>query len=95
MSSTLDPAATTRPLLTGLAPGDRLEIEHEVKVGWRVWRSTTRGVVASIDRRRHGLHTDRNFDDKVYSDVVVLRRDDGELTTVTLDEFSVVRKLPA
>ena len=31
----------------------------------------------------------RNFDDKVISDIIVLKRDGGELTTVTLDEFSV------
>ncbi len=93
MPRTVNPSAAPRPLLAGLQPGDRVEIEHEVKVGFRGWRTTTRGVVVSIDRRRHGLHTDRNFDDKVYSDVIVLRRDDGELTTVTLDEFSVVRKL--
>jgi hypothetical protein len=29
----------------------------------------------------------------VFSDVVVLKREDGELTTVTLDEFSEIRKL--
>jgi hypothetical protein len=92
MPNSLDPAAR-RPLLEGLQPGDVVEIEHEVKVGWRVWQALTRGVIVSIDRRRHGLHAERNFDDKVYSDVIVLRRDDGELTTVTLDEFSVVREL--
>ena len=37
----------------------------------------------------------RNYDDKVYSDVIVLKRDDGELTTVTIDEFSELKKLPA
>jgi hypothetical protein len=29
----------------------------------------------------------------VYSDLIVLRRDDGELTTVTIDEFSRLRRL--
>jgi hypothetical protein len=93
MPNTIDPAAASRPLLASIQPGDRIEVEHEVKVGFRGWRTKTQGVVVSIDRRRHGLHTDRNFDDKVYSDVIVLRRDDGELTTVTLDGFSSLRKL--
>ncbi len=39
-------------------------------------------------RERHSLHFRRNADDHVYRDTLVLRRDDGELTTVTLDEFS-------
>jgi hypothetical protein len=76
-----------------LRPGDRVEIDHEVKVGFRTWHTTTAGTVVRTDRRRHGLHNRRNFDDKVYSDIIVLARDDGELTTVTLDEFSDLRKL--
>ena len=76
-----------------LQPGDRVELEHEVKVGFRQWMTRTIGTVVSKDRRRHSLHFQRNFDDKVFSDILVLRRESGELTTVTLDEFSVLRKL--
>jgi len=76
-----------------LQPGDRVELEHEVKVGFRQWTTRTIGTVVSKDRRRHSLHFQRNFDDKVFSDILVLRRESGELTTVTLDEFSVLRKL--
>jgi hypothetical protein len=45
------------------------------------------------ERRRHGLHFRRNADDKVFSDVLILSRDDGELTTVTIDEYTQLRKL--
>jgi hypothetical protein len=76
-----------------LQPGDVVELTHEVKVGFRQWKSTTRGAVVACERRRHGLHIKRNPDDKVFSDVIILRRDDGELTTVTLDEFSQLRKV--
>ena len=76
-----------------LQPGDRVEVTHEVKVGFRNWSTKTLGTVVSKDRRRHSLHFNRNFDDKVYSDVLILKRDDGELTTITLDEFSELRKV--
>jgi len=76
-----------------LQPGDRVQVDHEVKVGFRKWRTTTIGTVVRKERRRHSLHYRRNLDDKVFSDVLVLKRDDGELTTVTLDEFSTVKKL--
>lgn len=76
-----------------LKPGDRIEVEHEVKVGFRKWQSTSVGTVVKLERRRHSLHFRRNFDDKVFSDMIVLQRDSGELTTVTLDEFSELRKL--
>lgn len=91
MSTTTELA--TRRLVAELRPGDRVECIHEVKVGQQVWSTRTVGTVERVERRRHGLHFRRNRDDKVFSDVVVLRRDDGELTTVTVDEFSALRRL--
>jgi hypothetical protein len=85
--------AQTLETFASLQPGDRVQVDHEVKVGFRRWHTATVGTVVSTDRRRHGLHFRRNHDDKSYSDVLILRRDDGELTTVTLDEFSDLRKL--
>ena len=84
---------TTLKVFESLQPGDRVQMTHEVKVGFNRRESQTVGTVVRTERRRHGLHRRRNQDDKVFSDLIVLRRDDGELTTVTLDEFSVLRKL--
>ncbi len=85
--------AETLELFASLVPGDRVEVVHEVKVGFRKWMSRTVGQVVRIDRRRHALHFRRSNDDKVYSDIIILQRDDGELTTITLDEFSELRKM--
>lgn len=87
------PHPTTREEVNALQPGDRVEILHEVKVGQRRWQSRTVGTVERIERRRHGLHFQRQFDDKVFSDLVVLRLDDGSLTTITFDEFTLLRRL--
>jgi len=87
------PYADTLRTFEKLQPGDVVELTHEVKVGFKSWSTTTRGEVVNCERRRHGLHMKRNPDDKVYSDVIILRLGDGELTTVTLDEFSVLRKV--
>lgn len=78
-----------------LQPGDRVEVIHQVKVGFRQWQCRTEGTVVTKDRRRHSLHFDRNPDDKVFSDILVLRKDDGELTTVALDEFTELKRLSA
>ncbi len=75
-----------------LKVGDRIEVEHRVTAGVRQWTTTTRGVVVRTERRRHGLHFRRNVDDKVFSDLILLELPDGELTTVTLDEFTVLRR---
>ena len=84
----------SRTLYEQLQPGDRVEVIHGVTVGSSAkWSTTTVGYVLRRERRRHGLHFRRNPDDKVYSDVLILSREDGELTTVTMDEFTRVRKL--
>lgn len=82
------PYPQTLDVYNALGPGDRVEVQHEVKVGFRTWMATTVGTVVKKERRRHSLHYNRNFDDKVFSDIIVLKCDAGELTTVTLDEFS-------
>ncbi|HRX80867.1 MAG TPA: hypothetical protein P5307_17480 [Pirellulaceae bacterium] len=87
------PYPQTLEVYKSLEPGDRVEVQHEVKVGFRTWMATTVGTVVKKERRRHSLHYNRNFDDKVYSDIIVLKRDAGDLTTVTLDEFSELTKL--
>jgi hypothetical protein len=83
----------TLNIFSQLRPGDRVELTHNVKVGLQTWETVTTGEVVQAERRRHGLHFRRNYDDKVFSDLIVLRRPDGELTTVTLDEFTLLRKL--
>ena len=82
-----------RWLVAQLEPGDRVVVDHEVKVGLTRWHTQTTGTVVRTQRRRHSLHHDRNFDDKVWSDIIVLRREDGELTTVTVDEFTQISRL--
>jgi hypothetical protein len=84
---------TTRELLNELSLGDRIEVVHQVKVGQKTWTTRTVGTVEHVGRRRHGLHYRRNIDDKVFSDEIKLRLDDGTITTARIDEFTEVNKL--
>ena len=84
----------SRQLFSELRPGDRIEVTHEVKVGSsKTWTTKTVGTVVSTERRRQGLHFRRNPDDKVFADMMILKRDDGEQTTITMDEFTELRRL--
>jgi hypothetical protein len=83
----------SRRLFDELKLGERIEAVHTVIVGNKSWTTTTTGTVVRTERRRHGLHFRRNYDDKVYSDIIILSRPDGELTTVTMDEFTRLRRL--
>ncbi|MEX2138262.1 MAG: hypothetical protein WD894_03320 [Pirellulales bacterium] len=87
--------AESRRLYLDLQAGDRIEAVHTVIVGNKRWQTTTAGIVVRTERRRHGLHFRRNYDDKVYSDIIILTRADGELTTVTMDEFTRLRRTNA
>ena len=82
-----------RRLFEQLRPGDRVAVEHQVRVGFRSWKVRTEGTVVQTRRVRHGLHYRRNWDDPAYADQIVLRRDDGELTVVTLDEYTTLELL--
>ncbi|MGA2032076.1 MAG: hypothetical protein ABSG68_07470 [Thermoguttaceae bacterium] len=82
-----------RALLETLRPGDRVAVDHTVIVGPRSWSTHTEGKVVRTERVRHGLHFRRNFDDKVFSDLILLERADGELVGVTLDEFTNLQKI--
>jgi len=83
----------TRQLFSELKPGDRVEVLHEIKVGLKVWTTRTVGTVEITARRRHGLHFRRHLDDKVWSDILILKRDDGEQTTLTIDEFTDLKRI--
>jgi hypothetical protein len=87
--------AQSRKLYTELKEGDRIEIVHTIIVGNKRWSTTTEGTVVRTERRKHGLHFRRNPDDKVFSDIIIMRLDDGEMTTATMDEFTVIRRVSA
>jgi hypothetical protein len=83
-----------RQVFEQLRPGDRVEVVHEVKVGSsKTWTTKTVGTVINTERRRQGLHFRRNPDDKVFADMIVLERADGEQTTITMDEFTELKRL--
>ncbi len=83
-------AGDTRTHLQDLKAGDRIEVEHLVTVGMQSWTTKTCGTVVRVERRRHGLHFQRNFDDKAFSDTILLELPDGELTSLAMDEFTTI-----
>jgi hypothetical protein len=77
-----------------LRPGDHVKITQRIKVGLTVWHTTVTGTVERTERRRNGLAVKRNFDDKAFTDVIVLKKDGeaGEETTVAMDEYTHVER---
>lgn len=77
-----------------LRPGDHVRITQRVKVGMKIWQTVVSGVVERTERRRNGLHVKRNFDDKAFADLILLRKDGNaaEETTVALDEYTHIER---
>lgn len=90
-------AATVNQIrFEALKEHDHIKVTQRIKVGLKIWYTSVSGKVVRTERRRNGLHVDRSKDDKAFQDVIVLFRDGShpELTTVTMDEFTVLETLP-
>jgi hypothetical protein len=87
------PAATLLPF-EALRPGDHVKITQRIKVGLKIWQTTVTGTVERTERRRNGVGVKRNFDDKAFTDVILLKKDgeDGEETTVAMDEYTHIHR---
>jgi hypothetical protein len=96
-----DPAPTlpsaTRPvepalaaLLRGLKPGQRIRITQTVRVGYQQWTTTVTGTFRKFDYLATGLATERVREDDIVVVAVHFTKENGELSSVTLDEHSKV-----
>jgi hypothetical protein len=81
-----------RELFDELKPGDRIEVRRTVGVGQQRQTTTTTGCVVRTERGAQTLHLQGNRQEAAPADVILLELPDGELTTVTMDEFTVLRR---
>jgi hypothetical protein len=91
MSSTRNPSPAVVSLLQTLKPGQRLEITQKVRVGSRVWTTTVAGVYRGLNYLATGLATDRVPEDDIVVPIVHFTKDNGELSSVSLDEHTQIR----
>ena len=90
--------SATRPIRSGLAtvvkslqPGQRIRITQTVRMNsrWRFQRPVE-GVFREVNYLRTGLATDRVPEDDIIVVTVHFTKDNGELSSVTLDGSSVI-----
>src|SRR5262249_39906915 len=91
------PSATrpVRPALSavikGLKPGQRIRITQRVRVGsTATWSAPVEGVFRNVNFLATGLSTDRVPEDDIVVVTVHFTKDNGELSSVTLDEHSQI-----
>jgi hypothetical protein len=88
----IDPALSA--LLRGLKPGQRIRITQTIRVGFRQWTTTVEGVFRALHYLATGLATDRVPEDDIVVVTVHFTKDNGELSSVTLDEQSKIETIP-
>jgi hypothetical protein len=86
----VDPALAA--ILTALKPGDRIKITQTVRVGARTWPAATGGVFRHIDYLATGLSTERVPEDDIVVPVVHFTKDNGELSSISIDEHTKVER---
>lgn len=88
----IDPALAA--VLRSLKPGQRIRITQTVRVGLKQWTTTVTGAFRALNYLATGLATDRVAQDDIVVVVVHFAKDNGELSSVTLDEHSKVEVVP-
>jgi hypothetical protein len=81
---TIDPKLSA--LLQSLKPGQRIKITQTVRVGYQEWTTTVTGKFRAVNYLVTGLATDRVPDDAIVVIALHFTKDNGELSSVTLDE---------
>ncbi len=93
--------SSTRPvrpelagLLRTLQPGQRIRITQEVRINCRThWPAATEGVFRNVNFLATGIATERVPEDDIVVVTVHFTKDNGELSSITLDENSRIEVL--
>lgn len=87
----VNPALTK--LLRGLQPGDPIRITQTVRVGQQQWTAVVTGAFREIRYLATGLVTDRVPEDDIVVPTVHFTKDNGELSSIAIDEQTQIERL--
>jgi hypothetical protein len=74
-----------------LVPGAKVKVVQQIAARNYSWASEVAGTVVDYQQQQTGSWYAHSKNDKLWLDRLTLRKDDGEITTLNLDEFSVVK----
>jgi hypothetical protein len=79
-----------RAVLERLQPGQRIRVTQTLRVGLKTWYATVTGTFREIRALATGLATDRVPEDDIIIPLVRFTKDNGELSSVALDEHTKI-----
>lgn len=80
-------------LLKSLTAGERIRITQTVRVGARSWPAVATGTYRDLDYLSTGVTVDRVAADDVVVPILRFTKENGELTSVSIDENTRVERV--
>ena len=80
-------------LASPLEPGRRVRVTQQMPHTDRVWTQEIEGLVIRYRQARTGSWFAHAKDDQLWLDRLELRLADGEITTLNLDQYTVIEPL--
>jgi hypothetical protein len=77
-----------------LVPGALVEVTQQIPHRDRVWTNRVKGAVISYQQKQTGSWFAHSKDDKLWLDRLVVRKDDGEIISLILDDYSHLEVIP-
>ena len=71
-----------------LKPGARVKVTQQIAARDYTWTSEIRGTVVEHEQKQTGSWFAHSKDDRLWLDRLSIRKDDGELTTLNLDDYT-------
>src|SRR5690349_24518754 len=78
-----------------LKPGVRVKVTQQIAARDYSWQADVRGTVVAYEQKQTGSWFAHSKNDKLWLDRLVIRKDDGEITTLNLDEYTHIAMDPA
>jgi hypothetical protein len=85
-------------LRSQLVSGARVKVTQQVAFRDRTWPATVAGTVVSFEQRPTGSWFAHSKDERLWLDRLTIRKDDGQVTVLNLDQYSrveIVGQTPA
>jgi hypothetical protein len=76
-----------------LRPGAKVKVTQQIAARDYAWTSDVTGTVLEFEQKQTGSWYAHSKNDKLWLDRLLLKRDDGELMTLNLDDYSHVEVL--
>ncbi len=78
-----------------LQPGQRVRVRQEIERREDNWVQQVEGTIVALRREKTGSWFAHGKDDKLWLDRLRLQKDDGEITTLVIDEHTHIEVVAA